>query len=171
MTLMPFHYNLCSNLASKEGVTGRWLMFQVTKHFKNICRFKIHHNMLPLCYLWLHCEMRLGDSGSSNLKHESNIWEYSKQKIRKSIILAFLNEHFKSIPIQLLKTNNASNNYKNQIQKCIDWRQNQIPDEKESSLFICRKISPELLFNQLTWSQPCRQVTAGIKGTWLKCKV
>lgn len=43
--------------------------------------------------------------------------------------------------------------------------------KNESSLFICRKIFPELLFNQLTWTQPCTQGTAGIKGTWLKCKV
>lgn len=93
MTLMPLHYNLCSNLPSKEEVTGRWLMFQVTKYFKNIFRFKIHQNVLPLCYLWLHCEMRLGDSRRSNLKHEPNTWEYSKQKIWKSIILAFLNVH------------------------------------------------------------------------------
>lgn len=42
MTLMLLHYNLCSNLPYKEKLTGRWLMFQVTKHFKNICRFKIH---------------------------------------------------------------------------------------------------------------------------------
>lgn len=132
MTLMPLHYNLCSNLPSKEGVTGRWLMFQVTKHFKNICRFKIHQNMLPLCYLWLHCEMCLGDSGSSNLKHESNIWEYSKQKIWKLIIPALLNVHLNPYPSNCWKQIMQVMTIKNQIQRCIDWKQNQIPDKKEN---------------------------------------